>query len=189
MITVLIRYVPAVVAVGQYFSRRLSFATGDVKFFLPPLQMQRVPSSSINWLFFSQVSVWQDLVSAPLCLLRLHLLLSSGRGGGAATGLVAIFTSILFFLFCFMHCIDKYDIYLHSSRKSSRFNVKVMAGICSLGLICGLALAPKAKKHTRFFKFSLKFESWKSCTKDKGTKRFLTFLKVEPLKVFIWRCF
>ena len=151
MITVLIRYVPAVVAVGQYFSRRLSFATGDVKFFLPPLQMQRVPSSSINWLFFSQVSVWQDLVSAPLCLLRLHLLLSSGRGGGAATGLVAIFTSILFFLFCFMHCIDKYDIYLHSSRKSSRFNVKVMAGICSLGLICGLALAPKAKKHTRFF--------------------------------------
>ena len=55
------------------------------------------------------------------------------------------------FLFCFMHCIDKYDIYLHSSRKSSRFNVKVMAGICSLGLICGLALAPKAKKHTRFF--------------------------------------
>ena len=29
--------------------------------------------------------------------------------------------------------------------------VQVMAGICSLGFICGLALAPRAKKQTRCF--------------------------------------
>ena len=153
MITVLIRYVPAVVAVGQYFSRRLSFATGDVKFFLPPLQMQRVPSSSINWLFFSQVSVWQDLVSAPLCLLRLLLLLSSGRGGGDATGLDAIFTSILFFYFA--SCIaltNMTSIYIHLENLHGSMS-RLWLASAVLALYAGWPLLQRPRNTQGFFNF------------------------------------
>ena len=35
-----------------------------------------------------------------------------------------------------------------------------MAGICSLGFICGLALAPRAKKQTRFHLKIVRFEGF-----------------------------
>ena len=123
------------------------------KVFLPPLQIQKVPSSSINWLFFSQVSVWQDLVSAPLCLLRLHLLLSSGRGGGAATGLVAIFTSILFFYFA--SCIaltNMTSIYIHLENLHGSMS-RLWLASAVLALYAGWPLLQRPRNTQGFFNF------------------------------------
>ena len=130
------RYVPAVVAVGQYFSQRLSFATGLRKVIK---QNTIAPNTSLfPRALCDRVWCWN------FCL-RSHCLRSSRVGwmAGLQQGW-SRFQYLFLFKFKYLSLVQV-QIYL------SCLDHQVMAAICSLGFLCGLALAPRARKPSRWW--------------------------------------